>query len=95
MSYELLRVNIFVSGSNLHGEFGYHGDTFDMNLSRQRAVFIKQTAEELGVKEEIIHRDLGRVWLKLEELRDRADQTGPAARRRSHRDDSGGKIGRA
>jgi hypothetical protein len=71
MSYELLRVNIFVSGSNLHGEFGYHGDTFDLNLARQRSVFIKQTAEELGVKEEIIHRDLGRVWLKLEELRDR------------------------
>ena len=70
MSYELLRVNIFVSGSNLHGEFGYHGDTLDLNLARQRAVFIKQTAEELGVKEEIIHRDLGRVWLKLEELRD-------------------------
>lgn len=70
MSYELLRVNIFVSGSNLHGEFGYHGDTIDLNLARQRSVFIKQTAEELGVKEEIIHRDLGRVWLKLEELRD-------------------------
>ena len=71
MSYELLRVNIFVSGSNLHGEFGYHGDTLDLNLARQRSAFIKQTAEELGVKEEIIHRDLGRVWLKLEELRDR------------------------
>jgi DNA primase catalytic core len=67
-SAAVMRVNVFVSGKNLRGEFVYHGDTFDMNLSRQRAVFIKQAAHELGVKEEVIHREVGQVWLKLEEL---------------------------
>ena len=31
---------------------------------------MKQAAEELGIKEEVIRRDLGRVLLKLEELQD-------------------------
>jgi DNA primase catalytic core len=67
-STAVMRVNVFVSGTNLRAEFVYHGDTFDMNLARQRAVFIKQAAHELGVKEEMIHREVGQVWLKLEEL---------------------------
>jgi hypothetical protein len=32
--------------------------------------FIKQAAEELGIKEEIIRHDVGKVLLKLEEVRD-------------------------
>jgi DNA primase catalytic core len=67
-STAVMRVNVFVSGKNLRNEFVYHGDTFDMNMARQRAVFIKQAAHELAVKEETIHRELGQVWLKLEEL---------------------------
>jgi DNA primase catalytic core len=67
-STAVMRVNVFVSGKNLRGEFVYHGDTFDMNMARQRAVFIKQAAHELAVKEEVIHREAGQVWLKLEEL---------------------------
>jgi DNA primase len=70
MSHGLLKVNILVSSANARGEFVYHGDTFDLNLARQRTVFVKQAAEELGIKEEIIRHDLGRVWLKLEELQD-------------------------
>ena len=69
-SYELLKVNVLVSGTNLRGELLYHGDTFDLNLARQRAVFIKQASEELGVKEEIIRRELGQVWMQLRDLRD-------------------------
>ena len=38
--------------------------------ARQRTVFLKQAAEELGVKEDVIRRDLGHVLLKLEELQD-------------------------
>ena len=41
--------------------------------ARQRAAFIKQAAEELGVKEDMIRKDVGRVLLKLEELQDEAD----------------------
>jgi DNA primase len=75
MSYELLKVNVLVhrepsqsaSGTN---ESGFHVDTFDLYSARQRTVFTKQAGEELGVKEEVIRRDLGHVLLKLEELQE-------------------------
>jgi DNA primase catalytic core len=70
MSYEVLRVNVLVSGTNLRGESGFHVDTLDLYSARQRTVFMKQAAEELGVKDEVIRRDLGHVLLKLEELQD-------------------------
>jgi DNA primase len=67
-STEVLKVNMLVSGTNLRGESGFHVDTFDLYAARHRTVFVKQASEELGVKEEVIQRDLGRVLLKLEEL---------------------------
>ena len=70
MSHELLKVNVLVSGANLRGESGFHVDTLDLYSARQRTVFLKQAAEELGVKEDVIRRDLGHVLLKLEELQD-------------------------
>ena len=71
MSYEVLRINVLVSGTNLRGESGFHVDTLDLYSARQRTVFMKQASEELGVKEEVIRRDLGSVLRKLEELQDR------------------------
>ena len=68
MSYEVLKVNVLVSGTNLRGEGAFHVDTLDLYSARQRTVFVKQAAEELSVKEEVISRDLGRVLWKLEEL---------------------------
>ena len=47
-SRAVMRVNVRVSGRNLRGESGYHGDTLDMELARQRASFIKQASHELG-----------------------------------------------
>jgi hypothetical protein len=38
--------------------------------ARQRSIFVKHASEELGIKEDVIRRDLGRVLLKLEELQD-------------------------
>ena len=70
MSYELLRVNVLVSGTNPRGESGFHVDTLDLYTARQRTVFTKQASEELGVKEEVIRRDLGAVLRKLEELQE-------------------------
>jgi DNA primase len=70
MSYELLRVNVLVSGTTPRGEQAFHVDTLDLYSARQRGVFVKQAAEELGVKEAVIRRDLGRALLKLEELQD-------------------------
>lgn len=67
LSYELLKINLLVTRG---AQEGLHVDTFDLYSARQRAVFSKQAAEELGVKEEVIRRDLGRVMLKLEELQE-------------------------
>ena len=65
LSYEVLKVNVLAS----RGE-GMHVDTFDLYAARVRASFIHQAAIELGVKEDIIKHDLGKVLLKLEALQD-------------------------
>jgi DNA primase len=70
LSAELLRVNIRVMATNARGEMGLHVDTLELSMARPRTAFVKQAAEELGIKEEIIRRDVGRVLFKLEELRD-------------------------
>jgi DNA primase catalytic core len=70
MSYELLRVNILVSGTNPRGEQAFHVDTLDLYSARQRSMFTRQAAEELCIKEDALRRDLGRVLLKLEEMQD-------------------------
>jgi hypothetical protein len=69
-SAELLRVNLRVMGVNVHGDVALHVDTLELNLARQRMAFCKQAAEELGIKEEIIRRDVGQVLMQLEMLRD-------------------------
>jgi DNA primase catalytic core len=58
-----LRVNVLVSR-----EEKFHVDTLDLYSARQREAFAKQAGEELGIKEEVVGHDLGRVLLKLEEL---------------------------
>jgi len=66
MSYDVLKVNLLVS----RGE-ALHVDAFNLYAARQRAAFISQAAGELGVKDDVIKKDLGKVLLKLEELQDR------------------------
>ncbi|MBP9825311.1 MAG: toprim domain-containing protein, partial [Thermoanaerobaculia bacterium] len=67
LSYDSLKVNLLVS----RGE-GFHVDTIDLYAARQRAAFVKQASVELGVKEDVVQRDVGKVLLKLEELQDQA-----------------------
>ena len=62
-SVGILRLNVLVT----RGE-GLHVDTFDLYSSRHRVMYSKQAGEELGIKEEIVSRDLGRMLWKLEEL---------------------------
>jgi DNA primase len=64
-SLGVMRVNVRVTGANARGEFCYHGDTLDMEMARQRAMFSKQAAYELGLKEEAMHREVGRLWTTL------------------------------
>ena len=63
-----MRVNVFISGENSRSELCYHGDTFDMNAARQRMLFVKQAAHELAAKEETIAREVGKVWIRLEQI---------------------------
>jgi DNA primase len=64
LSQDILRVNLLATRGD-----AIHVDTLDMNVDRQRVVFIKRAAEELDVKEEVIRKDLGRVFLQLEAMR--------------------------
>jgi len=66
MSYEQLKVNVLVS----RGEH-VHIDTFDIYSARPRTTFMNQAAAELGLQDEVIKKDLGKVLLKLEELQDK------------------------
>lgn len=65
LSFDQMKVNVLVS----RGE-QFHVDTIEMYAARQRALFIKQAAAELCVKEEVVKRDFGKLLLKLEELQD-------------------------
>jgi DNA primase catalytic core len=47
-----------------------HGDALNLSVAQQRNAFARLAAIELGVKEEILRRDLGKILLKLEELQD-------------------------
>ncbi len=69
-SPEVLRVNLRVLLANAEGDTALHVDTLELTSARQRVAFIKQAAEELRIKEEIIRHDLGQVLLRLEMLRD-------------------------
>jgi DNA primase catalytic core len=64
LSSEILKVNLLA----MRGD-ALHVDTLDMNIDRHRVLFSKRASEELEVKEEVIRKDLGRVFLQLEALR--------------------------
>ena len=66
MSYDQLKVNVLVSrGDN------FYVDTLDIYSARHRAAYIKQASIELGLKDDAIKKDLGKVLLKLEELQEK------------------------
>jgi DNA primase len=66
LSFDQLRVNVMASN-----ERGLFVDTFDLYAAKHRRTFITQAAVELGVEENAVKKDLGRVLLKLEELQDK------------------------
>jgi DNA primase len=67
LSFDALKVNVLVR----RGE-AFHVDTLDLCSSRQRAAFAKQGAKELGMREEALLHELGRVYLALEGLQEAA-----------------------
>jgi DNA primase len=72
LSYDTLRVNLLVTpdaepaGSDLR----FHADTLDLYSARQRTAFVKQAALELGLREDAVKKDLGRLLLRLEEMQE-------------------------
>jgi CHC2-type zinc finger protein/Toprim domain-containing protein len=72
LSYELLKVNVLVSCPALDGGGeAVHIDTLDLYQARHRTAFVKAAAVELGVTEELIKGDLGRLLLALEAEQER------------------------
>jgi DNA primase len=65
LSSDILKVNLLATRGD-----ALHVDTLDLSIDRQKIVFIKRAAEELEVEEDVIRKDLGRVFLQLEALRD-------------------------
>lgn len=63
LSPEVLKVNLMVS----RGEY-FHVDTLDLYQAKARTAFIRQAGIELGVSEEKLKRDLGKVLCKLEAI---------------------------
>jgi DNA primase len=69
LSYEVLKVNLLASTLAADGAIGgeaVHVDTLDLYQARARAAFVKAAAAELGIPEEIIKGDVGRLLLVLE-----------------------------
>jgi DNA primase len=66
-SFEVLRVNVLVAREDERRGHVFYVDTLDLYSARARGVFCRQAAVELGLAEELVARDLGRVLLVCEE----------------------------
>ena len=65
LSLNQLKVNLLVSRDD-----AIHIDTLDLYAAKARHSFIKQATIELGLKDDIIKADLGKVLLKCEALQE-------------------------
>ncbi len=75
-NYAQLKINLLVSRPAFDGAGeAVHVDTLDCYQSRPRSVFIKQAAIELGLKEDVIKHDVGKILLKLESLQEQRLKT--------------------
>jgi DNA primase catalytic core len=73
---ESLRVNMLCARDS--GAF--HVDTLELYSARQRAIFTKQGADELGLEEQVVKHELGILLLRLEEHQEAARQARAAER---------------
>jgi DNA primase len=62
-SLNVMKVNVLVSMGD-----AFHVDTFEINVARHRTAFATHAAKELNLKQDVLVKDLGRIFLKLEEL---------------------------
>ena len=66
MSFDSLRVNVLAGKGDV-----FHVDTFELYSAKHRQAFIKQASFELEVKEDVIKKDLGKLFLQLEMLQEK------------------------
>jgi hypothetical protein len=71
-SFDLLRLNVLVSRPDEKLGQMFHIDTLDLYSARARAAFVKAAADELGLSEDVVKRDLGKVLLCCEQLANEA-----------------------
>lgn len=67
-SFDSLRVNVLVSREDLTDKFFV--DTLDLYSARQRAIFEKQAAADIGMNEDVMHRELGQLLRTLEQMQE-------------------------
>lgn len=67
-SFDSLRVNVLVSREDLPDKFFV--DTLDLYSARQRTTFEKQAATDIGLKEEVLHREIGQLLRALEQMQE-------------------------
>ena len=71
-SFEVLRLNVLVAREDPRRGHVFHVDSLDLYSARARGLFARQAAEELGLAEELVAKDLGRVLLVCEEHAEQA-----------------------
>jgi DNA primase len=67
LSHAQLKVNVLVARGA-----SFFVDQLELNSARQRAAFLAHASKELELEERVLKADLGRVFLRLEELQDEA-----------------------
>jgi hypothetical protein len=69
LAYDVLKVNLLAGRGD-----AFHVDTFDLYAAKPRSVFVRQAAGELGLDDDVVKKDLGRVLLALEDLQEQQIQ---------------------
>jgi DNA primase len=62
---DITKVNLYASRGD-----GFHIDSLNLQTAQQRSSFARLAAIEMGVKEDVVRHDIGKVLLKCEELQD-------------------------
>jgi hypothetical protein len=96
LAYEVLKVNVLVSRVSRDADDAglgeaVHVDTLDLYQARHRATFAQGAAAELGLAQEVIKADLGKLLLALEGAGE-VDRSGADAGGRPGRADGGGRT---
>jgi len=63
LTYEVIKINLMASRGD-----GFHVDTLNLYAAHQCTAFLKQAAFEMGLKEDVVRKDLKRLLGKLEQI---------------------------